>query len=667
MLSILPRFPHAARLLVLCLVTFLAQQASAKDWEGWNKIDLDVDGRAAFLIEPAEPAAGRPWIWRTEFFGHQPQADIALLEHGFHVAYIDVQNLYGGPTAMQAMDALYTSVTTEFKLSPKVVLEGFSRGGLFAINWAARQPDHVACIYNDAPVCDFLSWPKGQGQGKGSPQDWQRLKQVYGFSDEQQAAASSLNPIHQVAVLAKAKIPLLHVCGATDDVVPISENSLIVQQIYEQYAAPMTLISKPHCNHHPHSLQDPTRIVNFVLTHTGMAERLRPATTPYGYDYFSLRGGLPSSHKKFALAQRGRVAFLGGSITAAEGWRQQVEAELHRRFPTTEFDFVNAGIPSLGSTPGAFRLHRDVLASGAVDLLFVEAAVNDDTNGFSDLEQVRGMEGIVRQALLDNPALDIVLLHFVDPGKMDAIRAGKTPAVITNHDRVAEHYHLPSINLAREVTERIDAGEFTWEKDFKGLHPTPFGHALYADAIARLLTAAWNLPVDAVDREQRPLPEPLDPASYYRGQLLNPADAVDSQQVTLIDGWRLDRHWKPEGKASTRPGFVDVPALIAETPGATLSLEFDGRGLGLFVVSGPDTGNLEFRVDHGPWKQQELYTQWSSNLHLPWAKMLVSELAAGRHHLELRVGADSDARSQGTAIRIIHFLINESGSHSDQP
>ncbi len=48
------------------------------------------------------------------------------------------------------MDAMHEYVTREFQLSQKTVLEGFSRGGLFSLNWAARHPDKVACIYNDA-------------------------------------------------------------------------------------------------------------------------------------------------------------------------------------------------------------------------------------------------------------------------------------------------------------------------------------------------------------------------------------------------------------------------------------------------------------------------------------------------------------------------------------
>lgn len=635
------------------------ERLAADEWQGYEKRDVVVDGRNGFLIIPKQPAPGKPWIWRTEFFGHEPQADLALLEKGFHAVYLDVQNMYGSPIAMGHMDAMYQYVTREIGLSPKTVLEGFSRGGLFSLNWAARNPDKVACVYNDAPVCDFKSWPGGKGKSKGSPGDWDRLKQQYGFGSDQEALAYKLNPVDNLAPLAKARVPLLHVCGETDDVVPIDENTRLIEQRYRQLGGPITVISKPNCNHHPHSLRDPTRIVNFVLTHTGFAEQIREPLTPYGYDYFVLRGGLENCRDKFTNDKTGRVAFLGGSITAAPGWRDQVCEDLQRRFPETKFDFINAGIPSLGSTPGAFRFQRDVLRNGPVDLLFEEAAVNDDTNGFSSVDQVRGMEGIVRQARLANPKMDIVLLHFVDPGKIQQINRGETPIVIANHEKVAEHYQLPSINLAREVTERIHAGEFTWEKDFVDLHPSPFGHGLYAKSVRRLLDAAWNQSARRPgEPPARTLPAPLDVYSYFRGHLVSPQVAIDDKSLVLEKGWKLVPQWKPNDGAGTRPGFVDVPVLVAEDAGANLKFKFNGAAIGVFVASGPDAGMVDFRIDGGPWHSEELFTQWSPHLHLPWVKMLTAELPLAEHELELKVSSQAAAQSKGLAVRIVYLLVN---------
>jgi pimeloyl-ACP methyl ester carboxylesterase/lysophospholipase L1-like esterase len=238
--------------------------AKASTWNGYERLDFQLAGRAALLVRPKTPAPGNPWIWRTEFFGHEPQGDIGLLEKGFHVAYLDMQNLYGAPVALEAMDRFHAFLTRYHSLSKKTVLEGFSRGGLFAFNWAALHPDQTAALYVDAPVCDFKSWPGGKGIAPGSPEDWQRLIKVYNFPDEAAALAWKGNPIDNLAPLAKAKIPILAVIGDADEAVPVSENIDIVEKRYHELGGRIEVIRKPGGKHHPHSLPDPKPIVDFV-------------------------------------------------------------------------------------------------------------------------------------------------------------------------------------------------------------------------------------------------------------------------------------------------------------------------------------------------------------------------------------------------------------------
>jgi len=168
---------------------------------------------------------------------------------------------------LDAMDKFYAHLINHYELGPRTVLEGFSRCGLFAFNWAARHPERVACLYVDAPVCDFKSWPAGWGRGQGSLADWTRCKQVYGLTDDQ-ARAYKLNPLDNLAPLASKHIPILSVCGDADDVVPFEENTRVVQERYSQLGGPITVIVKPGVNHHPHSLKDPARIVDFILRAT---------------------------------------------------------------------------------------------------------------------------------------------------------------------------------------------------------------------------------------------------------------------------------------------------------------------------------------------------------------------------------------------------------------
>jgi hypothetical protein len=56
------------------------------------------------------------------------------------------------------------------------------------------------------------------------------------------------------------------------------------------------------------------------------------------------RGDYRNSKRIFETTGRGRVAFLGGSITEMDGYRPMVCDYLTKKFPQTEFDFVAAGI-----------------------------------------------------------------------------------------------------------------------------------------------------------------------------------------------------------------------------------------------------------------------------------------------------------------------------------
>ena len=142
-----------------------------------------------------------------------------------------------------------------------------SRGGLYCYNWAVAHPETVSSIYGDAPVCDFKSWPGGKGKSKGSKGDWALVLKCYGFKDEAEALAYKLNPVDNLAPLAKAGIPILHVVGQADVTVPVAENTDLVEQRYKALGGTIEVIRKPGVDHHPHSLDNPEPIVNFILSH----------------------------------------------------------------------------------------------------------------------------------------------------------------------------------------------------------------------------------------------------------------------------------------------------------------------------------------------------------------------------------------------------------------
>ena len=194
-------------------------------------------------------------------------ADEALLKKGWVVAYVSMRDMYGSPASMDVMDRFYEHVIKVYDLSEKVVPEGFSRGGLYAFNWAGRNPESVACIYVDAPVLDFKSWPGGKGKGQGSPKNWEKCLRAYKLT-EQQAMAYKLNPVDNLKPLADANIPIICVAGDADKTVPIDENILLAEKRYKEMGGAIQVILKPGVEHHPHSLADPTPVVDFIIAHS---------------------------------------------------------------------------------------------------------------------------------------------------------------------------------------------------------------------------------------------------------------------------------------------------------------------------------------------------------------------------------------------------------------
>ena len=268
--------------LVLVTSSCLADAGSPDEkidlWHGYTRRTFTVDGCQAWVVEPKQALPGKPWSWCLEFpdaFTDRCAAP-ALLAKGFHHVHIVVGNTFGCPAALKHFNAFY-EVLRRRGLAQKAVLIGLSRGGLYAYRWASENPDKVAVIYGDAPVCDFKSWPGGKGQGKGSPGDWLQLLKCYGFHDEAQALAYRGNPVDTLERLAQAGIALIHVVGDVDDMVPVAENTAIVESRYRQLGGEIQVLHRPNVGHHPHGLDDPTVVVDFIMAHVTRAAKQQVA------------------------------------------------------------------------------------------------------------------------------------------------------------------------------------------------------------------------------------------------------------------------------------------------------------------------------------------------------------------------------------------------------
>ncbi len=238
-------------------------------WKEFDRHYFTVDGCEAWIAVPEKPLPGNPWIWCMEFptaFDSRTGV-VPLVKSGFFYVHIKVGNTFGCPSAQKHFDAFYQFLI-EKGLAKKGTLIGVSRGGLYAYRFAARNPDKVNCIYGDAPVCDFKSWPGGKGKGRGSAGDWKSLIQLYGFKDENEALEYKGNPVDILEPIVKARIPLIHVVGDADPVVPVAENTAIIEQRCKALGGTITVFHKDGCEHHPHGLEDPSPVVELITKYS---------------------------------------------------------------------------------------------------------------------------------------------------------------------------------------------------------------------------------------------------------------------------------------------------------------------------------------------------------------------------------------------------------------
>src|SRR6185295_15369353 len=213
---------------VVCLLIAVRSNIAGEQY-GAKRTNIDIGKHKGFILQPVKSATDdpRPWVWYAPTIGSHPNKSNEwvlrkLLERGFYVAGINVGESYGSPAGGKAFTDFHEHVVREYKLETKVRLLAQSRGGLMMYNWAAENPDKVRCIVGIYPVCDLRSYP-GLNKAAGA----------YGMTPaELEKQLTQHNPIDRLEPLAKAGVPILHIHGNADAVVPLEKNSQVLVDRY---------------------------------------------------------------------------------------------------------------------------------------------------------------------------------------------------------------------------------------------------------------------------------------------------------------------------------------------------------------------------------------------------------------------------------------------------
>lgn len=217
--------------------------------------EFEFNNHHATVIVPDNPNG--KWIWKTEFLYAFDKAECELSDEGYIRVYYQISDMYGSYRAVRLMHAFHLHVTERFNLDKQAILFGFSRGGLYAFNYALYYPEYVSKVYLDAPVLDMRTWPPANTVQMG------QLLDEYSLTLESLRVFHG-HPIENLPEFFSLNIPLLLVAGDADTTVPFAPNSGRLIEYCTSHGIPLTYVVKPGCLHHPHSLDDTSIIKEFI-------------------------------------------------------------------------------------------------------------------------------------------------------------------------------------------------------------------------------------------------------------------------------------------------------------------------------------------------------------------------------------------------------------------
>jgi pimeloyl-ACP methyl ester carboxylesterase len=110
------------------------------------------------------------------------------------------------------------------------VLEGAGGAAGEAYAWAIENPDKVSCVYAENPIL--------------------------------RSRMTRAQPLDRLEVLAKAGVPLLHVCGSLDPW--LDTQTRVLEKRYKGLGGQVTVLIKEGEGHFPLAPKDPQQVAEFI-------------------------------------------------------------------------------------------------------------------------------------------------------------------------------------------------------------------------------------------------------------------------------------------------------------------------------------------------------------------------------------------------------------------
>ncbi len=236
-------------------------------WHGYQMKTFLFEGRTAHLVFPNQSREDKAWLLKTEYWGAFPSAELELVERGFHLAYVDNESRLAPKSDCDVKARFAEYLQRSYGLNQKCVPVGMSCGGAHAVQFAGYYPELVSCMYIDAPVLNFASYPGKMGHRECEYVWEHEFVNTYPNVSREDLPAFPHHPICKAAMLVEHKIPIIMVYGLEDQTVNFAENGLLLKEAYKDTDLLKTIPIR-YRGHHPHGmLEDQSVIVDFIVAH----------------------------------------------------------------------------------------------------------------------------------------------------------------------------------------------------------------------------------------------------------------------------------------------------------------------------------------------------------------------------------------------------------------
>lgn len=232
-------------------------------FEGFSCDEFIFAERNAAIISPKGSPNGR-MLLKTEYLSEFTEFDKEMLQRGYYIIHVFQRSRWAPDEEIDILADFVRYCAKKLRAESRCVLEGLSCGGLQAAHFAEKYPDLTAVMYLDAPVLNILSMV-GLGECKGDfiEKFWREIVATYGVS-KSTIVNFRKSPIDNMQPLIDNNIPIIMLYGNGDNVVIYEENGKVLESFYKEHGGNIKVISKSMCGHHPHGLENPKVIIEFI-------------------------------------------------------------------------------------------------------------------------------------------------------------------------------------------------------------------------------------------------------------------------------------------------------------------------------------------------------------------------------------------------------------------